>query len=95
MEIFGLVVGDFFEYSHHEFELVLGHGNGGREVGFFPFGLGATLEVARPRGDGPLSTGALSACLLVVLIQPLLVTLVHVVDKSIVEPVGDGLFDSA
>jgi len=29
MEVFGLIVGDLFEHSHHEFELILGHDNGG------------------------------------------------------------------
>jgi len=28
MEVFGLIMGDLFDHSHHEFELVLGHGNG-------------------------------------------------------------------
>jgi len=41
-----------------------------------------------------LGTGALSTCLLVVLVQPLLIALVHVVNEPIVKSVGDGLFDS-
>ena len=48
MEIFGLVVSNLLEYSHHEFKLVFGHNDRGREVGFLPFGLGATLGMARP-----------------------------------------------
>jgi len=42
-----------------------------------------------------LGAGTLSACLFVVLIQPLLIAFVHVVNKSIVESVGNGLFDGA
>ena len=33
MEIFRLVGSNFFECGHHEFELVLRHDDGGREVG--------------------------------------------------------------
>ena len=42
-----------------------------------------------------MSAGALPACLFVVLVQPLLIALVHVVNEPIVESIGDGLFDGA
>jgi hypothetical protein len=95
MEILCLVMSNLFEHSHQKFKLVLGHDDGSREVGLFSFSLGATLRVTGPRGNGPLGTCALPASLLVVLIQPLLIALVHVVNQPIVKPVGDGLFDSA
>ena len=95
MEIFRLIMSNFFEYGHHEFELVLRHDNGGRKVWLFSLSFGAALGVTRPGGNGPLSAGTFSACLFVVLVQPLLIAFVHVVNETIVEPVGDGLFDGA
>jgi hypothetical protein len=95
MEIFSLVVSNLLEYGHHQFELVLGHRNWGRKVWLLPLGFGTTLGVAGARGDGPLSASALPTRLLVVLVQPLFIALVHVVNESIVESVGDRLFNSA
>ena len=94
VQVLGLVMSNLFEDGHNELELVFRHDNRSREVGLLSLGLGTTLGVTGPRGDCPLSTGAFPASLFVILIQPLLIALVHVVNKSIVESVGDGLFDS-
>ena len=71
MEILCLVL---FEHGHHEFELVLGHDDGGREVGFFSLSLGTALRVTGPRRNGAFSTS-----LSTVPVQSLLIALVHVV----------------
>jgi hypothetical protein len=84
MKILCLVMSNLFEYGHHEFELVFGHDGGGREVGFLSFGLGATLGMTRPRGDCPLGAGALPTGLFIVLVQPFLIALVHIVNEAIV-----------
>jgi hypothetical protein len=95
MEILCFVMGNLLEYGHHKFEIVLRHDDGGGEVGLLSFSLGAPLGMARPRGDSTLSAGALAARLLVVLVQPLLIALVHVVNEPIVESVGNRLFNGA
>ena len=58
MEIFRLVGSNFFECGHHEFELVLRHDDGGREVGLLPLSFGAALGIQG--GVGGLSVGGLA-----------------------------------
>ena len=58
MEIFRLVGSNFFECGHHEFELVLRHDDGGREVGLLSLSFGAALGIQG--GVGGLSVGGLA-----------------------------------
>ena len=58
MEIFRLVGSGFFERGHHEFEPVLRHDDGGREVGLLSLSFGAALGIRG--GVEGLSVGGLA-----------------------------------
>lgn len=86
---FGLLVRDLLEDGHYKFEAIFGDGD--RMVAFWVFTL--LRAPTGPRaGHGALRTGSFSSSLLVVLVQPLFVTFIHVVDEAVDESERDSLF---
>lgn len=80
--------------AHYELKFVVRDDDWLRGLGLLAFGLGAARRSPRAGyGHGPLHAGALTTRLLVVLLEPFLVPLVHIVRETIGETVGDVLFD--
>src|SRR4051812_7205337 len=94
MQILSPLMRNLLENPHYEFKLIFGNDNRLRWFWLLALSLRATSGGSRARGgDGTLSTCTFSSSLFIVFVEPLFVSLIHVVGESISDAVCDTLFD--
>lgn len=83
MEKLGLFMGHFFEYGHDEFKLILRHGDRLRNFGVLALCFRTSSRTSACSRYSTLGTGTFTPGFLVVLIEPLLISFIHIVDEAI------------